>query len=394
MSTENKSGYKSANKFDSSSIEQQSISYWNARSKGYSISTRKELDMDSNVLRNIMRNQLGINRKLKVADMGTGTGLAAITAARLGHDVTAIDSSEKMLEYARENANYARVEINFILGDVCSPPMLKHEYDIVIAKSVVWNLLDPISAYSSWIDLLKPGGFLIVIDGNWYLDEYDEDFRKRRRYNEMKYGKNSGLHASTNVDNVNLEIIRSLSHNFPASRERRPSWDMGVLMGLGMSEFHIFSLDTEPFSVLTRDGVMKIPFKFAIIARVPRGGESPYHEIMAHQDYSEDDLRAVADRIRDTDFKYGRVLKALSDPNRLSLVSALLGGKMSVNQLAVVTDQSISLTSHNLKVLKECNIVSSERDGKEMQYSLTNRTSINSMIDICNGILKQSSEKR
>ncbi len=394
MSVENQLESQPSYKIESSSVEQQSKEYWDARAKGYSISTRKELDMDSNVLRNIMRNQLGLNRKLKAVDMGTGAGLAAITLARLGHDVTAVDSSEKMLEYARKNADYAHVDINFVLGDVISPPLLKHEYDVLVAKSVVWNLTDPIGAYSTWMDLLKPGGFIIIIDGNWYLDEFDEDFRKRRRFLDMKYGRDTGLHASTNVDNVDLNIIRRLTHSFPASMERRPAWDMGVLLGLGFAEFHIISLDKEPFSVLTRDGVMKIPLSFAIIARNPKGSLSPYHELMEPAPYTDDDLKAISERIRDLDLNYGKVLKSLSDMNRLSLISALMGGRMSVNQLANVTGQSISLTSHNLKILKDCNIVSSERDGKEIQYTLTNRVSMNMLIDICNGIMNETRERK
>lgn len=393
MSTEDQTDSQPSYKIDSSSAQQQSREYWDARAKGYSISTRKELDMDSNVLRNIMRNQLGLNRKLKAVDMGTGAGLAAITMARLGHDVTAVDSSEKMLEYARRNASYAHVDVNFVLGDVSSPPLLKHEYDILVAKSVIWNLTDPVGAYSAWMDLLKPGGFMIIIDGNWYLDEFDEDFRKRRRFLDMKYGKDKNLHASTNVDNVDLNIIRRLTHNFPASMERRPAWDMGVLLGLGFADFHILSLDKEPFSVLTRDGVMKIPLSFAIIAHIPKGSLSPYHELMEPVPYTDDDLRAISERIHDLDLDYGKVLKALSDTNRLSLVSALMGGRMNVNQLANVTGQSISLTSHNLKILKDCNIVSSERDGKEIQYALTNRMSINMLVDVCNGILNDTSKK-
>ena len=341
-----------------------------------------------------MRNQLNINRKLKIVDMGTGAGLAAITMARLGHDVTAVDASEKMLEYARQNAIGAHVDINFILADVMDPPLLKHDYDIVVAKSVIWNLIDPVRAYASWIDLLRPGGAMIIIDGNWYLDEFDEDYRKRRKYLDMKFGRDNNLHASTNVDHVDLNIIRNLSSNFPASRERRPAWDMGILFGLGISEMQILSLDEEPFSILTRDGVMKIPNSFAIIARAPKGENSPYKEIMAPIEYSDDDLKAISERLHDLDIGYIKVLKALSDPNRLSLVAALMGGRMSVNQLANVTEQSISLTSHNLKTLKECNVVCSERNGKEIMYSLTNKISINAIIDTCEGLMKQETAKR
>ena len=372
---------------DSVSAKQQTIEFWDARAKGYSIATRKEVDQENNVLRNIIRNRMNLNRKLKVVDMGTGAGFVAITMARLGHDVTAVDMSEKMLEEARQNAMIARVDINFILADATSPPLLKHSYDLVVAKSIIWNLTDPTAAYSAWIDLLKPGGAIIVIDGNWYLDEFDEDFRKRRNYVDMKYGPDNNLHAHTNVDNVDLNIIRKLSCNFPASMERRPAWDVGVLIGLGISDLRVYSLDKEPFSVLTRDGLMKIPMSFALVARLPRDAVSPYNEVMNPIMYTEDDLRALTERINSTDFGYIKVLKSLSDPKRMALVSALMGGKMSVNQLATVTGESTSLTSHNLKILKDVNIVISERDGKEILYSLNDKQSINSIIDVCTFIL-------
>ena len=386
MSTEEQTGPNSSYNIDVSTVKQQTIEFWDARSKGYGISTRKELEDETNVLRNIMRNQMSMNKKLKVVDMGTGAGLAAITMARLGHDVTAVDASEKMLEEARQNAIIAKVDINFVLGDVVNPPLLKHSYDLIVAKSIVWNLIDPTAAYSTWIELLKPGGSMIIIDGNWYLDEFDEDFRKRKQYIDMKYGPDNNLHAHTNVDNVDFNIIRNLTHNFPASMERRPAWDLSILIGLGMSDIHVLSLDKEPFSVLTRDGLMRIPLSFALIARLPRDKTSPYTEVMRPELYTDDDLRAISERLNSLDFNYIKVLKALSDQNRLSIVSALMGGRMNVNQIATVTGESTSLTSHNLKTLKECNLVKSERDGKEILYSLSDRNAINYILDVCTSI--------
>ncbi len=387
MSSEEQTSPNPTYKMDDYSAKQQTIEFWDARSRGYSISTRKELEDETSVLRNIMRNQMGINKRLKVVDMGTGAGLAAITMARLGHDVTAVDASEKMLEEARQNALLARVDINFVLGDVSSPPLLKHSFDLVVAKSIVWTLLDPMTAYSAWINLLKPGGSILIIDGNWYLDEFDEDFRKRRNYIDMKYGVDNNLHAHTNVDNVDLNIIRKLAYNFPASRERRPAWDIGVLIGLGMSDIHVLSLDKEPFSVLTREGFMRIPLQFAMIARLPRDQTSPYNEVMRPDLYTEDDLKAITERLNSLDFSFSKVLKALSDQNRLSIVSALMGGRMSVNQLATVTNESTSLASHNLKTLKDCNIVKSERDGKEIMYYIADRDAVNYILDTCTYLL-------
>lgn len=367
-------------------VQEQTIEYWNSRSKGYSIATRAELEHEPNVLKTIMHNQIGVNRKFRVADMGTGAGWAAITMAKLGHDVVAVDNSENMLEHARANALDAGVDIEFILGDVTDPPLERNDFDIVVSKNIVWNLMDPTTAYYSWINLLKPGGILIVIDGNWYLDEFDDDFKKRSKFIEMKYGTDNNLHAHTNVDKVDLSIIRKLSCNYPASMERRPTWDVGILLGLGVTDIRIQSLDREPFSVLTRDGIMKIPLSFSLIARIPGQSSSPYDDA-TRSACSEDDLEAITKSLSSMNPGYERIMKTLSDPNRISIVLALMSGKMSVRQLASVTNESVSLASHNLKILRESKIVSSERDGKEIRYFLTDRIAVSNILETCASIL-------
>ena len=67
MSSDNQTEQQTTYKLDNLSAQQQTIEFWDARSKGYGISTRKELEQDNNVLRNIMRNRMNLNRKLKVS---------------------------------------------------------------------------------------------------------------------------------------------------------------------------------------------------------------------------------------------------------------------------------------------------------------------------------------
>jgi SAM-dependent methyltransferase len=54
----------------------------------------------------------------RVLDLATGTGDVAIREARLGAQVTAIDSAGPMLERAKERAQEEGVEVKFDLGDV------------------------------------------------------------------------------------------------------------------------------------------------------------------------------------------------------------------------------------------------------------------------------------
>lgn len=64
------------------------------------------------------------------------------------------------------------------------------------------------------------------------------------------------------------------------------------------------------------------------------------------------------------------VYKALGDPTRLSIVSALMGGEMCVCDLAALLNVSDSAVSHQLRRLKDLALVNSRRDGQVLYYSL------------------------
>jgi 2-polyprenyl-3-methyl-5-hydroxy-6-metoxy-1,4-benzoquinol methylase len=53
----------------------------------------------------------------RVLDVGCGTGVVAITAARAGARVTALDLTPPLLERARENATIANVDVDWREGD-------------------------------------------------------------------------------------------------------------------------------------------------------------------------------------------------------------------------------------------------------------------------------------
>ncbi|TJW66455.1 MAG: class I SAM-dependent methyltransferase, partial [Mesorhizobium sp.] len=40
-------------------------------------------------------------------------------------------------------------------------------YDVIVTRHLVWTLLDPKAAFAEWFSLLKPGGKLLIIDGDF-----------------------------------------------------------------------------------------------------------------------------------------------------------------------------------------------------------------------------------
>lgn len=62
-------------------------------------------------------------------------------------------------------------------------------------------------------------------------------------------------------------------------------------------------------------------------------------------------------------------LKALASPGRLRLLTAMLEGERTVEQLATAAGLSVSATSHHLRLLRSLRLVRARRDGRHVRYA-------------------------
>jgi ubiquinone/menaquinone biosynthesis C-methylase UbiE len=106
--------------------------------------------------------------KMRILDVGTGTGFLAILLAELGHEVVGLDLSRGMIEVAREKARKAGVKVEFKLGDAENLPFRDRSFDAVICRHLLWTLPNPEKAVEEWSRVVKSGGKVVVIDGKWY----------------------------------------------------------------------------------------------------------------------------------------------------------------------------------------------------------------------------------
>ena len=65
-----------------------------------------------------------------------------------------------------------------------------------------------------------------------------------------------------------------------------------------------------------------------------------------------------------------RFLKALADPERLKIVQGLQTGPKTVSDLAALLEQDLTKVSHHLGVLRNAGLVTNQRQGKYIVYSL------------------------
>lgn len=106
----------------------------------------------------------------RVLDVGTGSGHVAMLLASLGHDVTAIDLSEGMLERAREHAATMASPPTFLIGDAVAPDFAPGSFDAIVGRYVMWTLRDPAAALDTWVRLLTPGGVVAMADSTWFTE--------------------------------------------------------------------------------------------------------------------------------------------------------------------------------------------------------------------------------
>lgn len=77
--------------------------------------------------------------------------------------------------------------------------------------------------------------------------------------------------------------------------------------------------------------------------------------------------RAAAQEIHEL---HARICKAIADPKRLMIISELRDGPMSVSDLCRALDLTQTNASQHLAVLRERGIVTTERVGPSILYSL------------------------
>jgi SAM-dependent methyltransferase len=107
----------------------------------------------------------------RIADVGCGTGSLAVLLGEAGYRVSGIDLAPGMVQRARAKGVAAGVDADFEVADAMAPPWPKHTFDVVLARHVVWALSDAALGLERWIDLLKPNGCLVLVEGRWWTGE-------------------------------------------------------------------------------------------------------------------------------------------------------------------------------------------------------------------------------
>jgi ubiquinone/menaquinone biosynthesis C-methylase UbiE len=124
---------------------------------------------------------LGGRNTLEVLDVGCGTGFLSLELAARGHSVTGIDFVPEMLALAIQKAATSGAAIRFEEADAENLPFDSGSFDLVVTRHVLWTLPHPEAAIDEWKRVLRPGGRLVVIDGQPLVAPGEEQVASARR---------------------------------------------------------------------------------------------------------------------------------------------------------------------------------------------------------------------
>jgi ubiquinone/menaquinone biosynthesis C-methylase UbiE len=143
--------------------------YWSLRAETFDTQPGHEIFSEDEraAWHALLRKHLGQGQGRAALDLACGTAVVSHLLDDLGFKVTGLDWAEPMLERARAKAKARGREIGFLLGDAERTMESDDTYDVITNRHLVWTLVDPLACFREWHRVLKTGGKVLIVDGDF-----------------------------------------------------------------------------------------------------------------------------------------------------------------------------------------------------------------------------------
>jgi SAM-dependent methyltransferase len=145
----------------------------------------KSKDVYAHTKYGILERYLADRPFMRILNVGCGSGDLSIRLAQLGHDVRGIDVESAYIRLAEDNAKRTATRGRCSFA-VCSIEDYQSEtrFDCVVSTDVLEHIADDRRAFVKMVDLLYPGGLLLITvpAGPWLFGYHDEQLGHYRRY--------------------------------------------------------------------------------------------------------------------------------------------------------------------------------------------------------------------
>lgn len=154
-------------------LKEEIRAYWSKRTESFDEEASHQIEDEFGKLewQSFIRQAFDLNdlddpSQLHALDLASGTGEISLMLCGIGIQVTGLDFSETMHAIAKEklqNSNWKPLlcDAEDLLG------VENESFDFLITRHLAWTLTDPVKAFEEWYRVLKLGGRLLIVDGNW-----------------------------------------------------------------------------------------------------------------------------------------------------------------------------------------------------------------------------------
>lgn len=151
--------------------------------------------------------------KIKILDMGTGTGCIAIELAKYfkNAEITAIDVCQPALDTALKNAKMHNVEINFVLSDIFSN--VEDKFDLIVSNPPYISKADVVEVAKDVYEYEPHRALFAEDDGYYFYCQIVENAYKYLLPNgkvAFELGKGQHLKVAEFFKDANFSEIRTI----------------------------------------------------------------------------------------------------------------------------------------------------------------------------------------
>ncbi|UHS63911.1 methyltransferase domain-containing protein [Agrobacterium vaccinii] len=249
--------------------------YWSARAATFDLSPGHEIFSEEERLAwlRLVEKHVGKGEGRSALDLASGTGVISHLMDDLGFRVTGLDWAEPMLERAKAKAKNRKRTITFRMGDAENTMEPDAAHDVIINRHLVWTLVDPKAAFGEWLRVLKPGGKLLIVDGDFVNVGLTEKLLKNLANWLQKRGllKADPMHAPADMMGTHNSILSRVYFSKGARADAvaallRDAGFEDVVVDTNLREVH--KTQAKNWNVL-KAAARGIQHRYAICARKP-----------------------------------------------------------------------------------------------------------------------------
>lgn len=162
----------------------------------------------------LITKSLNLRANTSVLDMACGAGRHAVSFAKLGFKVTAVDLSQRLISEAKKNADQEGVALDFILSDILEYETDK-KFDLVVNLFTSFGYFDydeeNYAVIKKAYDLLNEGGHFV-------LDYFNKDFLLKNLIPMTVFSEN-GLKIIQNRSIDGTRVVKKITIDKDGSSE-------------------------------------------------------------------------------------------------------------------------------------------------------------------------------